>query len=186
MQGPFDALHLGPLSQHCGAVGLDVCSKSSSSSSSSSSFRLKPFWLKWLREARPIGFWVRVWRKPVDQEPVKLMEGRQWRLLEEYTKLQKFEGQVRRILVFGAGLDGVEWMTELEHFLPHIMFTIVDFAEDLQVETRDGALWSDGAGCDKGRMHSVPKILCMYAERQLSGQEDARWLLCADVLFFWA
>ena len=74
----------------------------------------------------------------------------------------------------------------------------------LRVETRDGALWGDGAffavcdcncGCigapadwDKGGMHSGPEDLvpgrgaghpCLL-EPQHSGQEEARWLLCAE------
>ena len=56
-----------------------------------------------------------------------LMEGRRRHILEEYTKLQKLEGQEVKILGVGAGFIGVEWVKELEFFFLQMKLTIVDF-----------------------------------------------------------
>ena len=56
-----------------------------------------------------------------------LMDGRRRHILEEYTKLQKLEGQEVKILGVGAGFIGVEWVTELEYFFLQMKLTIVDY-----------------------------------------------------------
>eukprot|EP00931_Biecheleriopsis_adriatica_P008160 TRINITY_DN109386_c0_g1_i1.p1 TRINITY_DN109386_c0_g1~~TRINITY_DN109386_c0_g1_i1.p1 ORF type:complete len:486 (+),score=75.52 TRINITY_DN109386_c0_g1_i1:27-1460(+) len=57
----------------------------------------------------------------------RYLEGRRRRILEEHQLLLKLEQQEANILIVGAGFMGVQWATELRHFMPGLRITVCDF-----------------------------------------------------------
>jgi len=57
----------------------------------------------------------------------RFLEGRRRHILDEYNTVKNLDEKGSSILVVGAGFIGVEWVTELQHFFPHLKLTIIDF-----------------------------------------------------------
>jgi len=57
----------------------------------------------------------------------RFLEGRRRHILEEYGAIKAPNDKSATVIVVGAGFIGVEWVTELRHYLPKLKNTIIDF-----------------------------------------------------------